>query len=123
MILVYVAGPYRAPNVWQVEQNIRRAEEMAFLVWRLGAVPVTPHLLGRHLDKVLPDPHVLQAMLAVLKMCHVLVTVPNWQNSKGTVDEIAEATRLGIPTFDLENLKIYLKGRGVVPPPINMGIM
>ena len=29
MKLVYIAGPFRAPTPWQVEQNVRRAESLA----------------------------------------------------------------------------------------------
>lgn len=28
MKVIYVAGPFRAPNSWEIEQNIRRAEAL-----------------------------------------------------------------------------------------------
>lgn len=34
--VVYIAGPFRAATPWLVEANVRRAEEVALAVWRLG---------------------------------------------------------------------------------------
>jgi hypothetical protein len=39
----YIIGPFRAPTVWQVEQNIRIAEELGFEVAQLGVFPIIPH--------------------------------------------------------------------------------
>jgi len=33
MRVVYIAGPYRAPNAWEIEENIRRAERIALHIW------------------------------------------------------------------------------------------
>jgi hypothetical protein len=49
MKLVYVAGPYTAANAWLVEQNIRRAENMAARVWGEGAAAICPHANARHM--------------------------------------------------------------------------
>lgn len=43
MKLVAIAGPYRAPNEFEVVQNIRRAEALAVRVWRAGAACICPH--------------------------------------------------------------------------------
>ena len=43
MKVVYIAGPYTAPDAWQRELNIRAAEMMAMEVAKLGAMPLCPH--------------------------------------------------------------------------------
>ena len=49
-LLIYVAGPYRAPTAWQREQNIHRAREVGVMLARAGAYPVIPHANTAHLD-------------------------------------------------------------------------
>jgi hypothetical protein len=43
MKLIYVAGPFRGKDAWEIECNIRRAESLALEVWRLGAACICPH--------------------------------------------------------------------------------
>ena len=45
--VIYIAGPFRAINSWEVEQNIRHAEEVALEVWRSKAVALCPHTMHR----------------------------------------------------------------------------
>ncbi len=39
MKCVYIAGPFRGETSWEVEKHIRHAEELAYEVARLGAMP------------------------------------------------------------------------------------
>jgi hypothetical protein len=108
-MIVYVAGPFRGPNVWAVEQNIRRAEDLAMEVWKLGAVPVTPHLLGRFTDKVFPDEFMLASMRALLERCDALLLAPGWDRSAGTLDEVVYAKQTGKLIFStVESLRDFL---------------
>ena len=50
MKLVYIAGPFRAPTPWGIEENVRHAERHAFEIAKLGAMPVCPHANTRHFD-------------------------------------------------------------------------
>lgn len=99
MILVYVAGKYRGPNAWAVEQNIRRAEEVAARVWALGHAAICPHANIRHMDGVATDDVFLAGTLEMLRRCDAVLLVPGWQESVGARAEVEEAKRRGIPVF------------------------
>jgi hypothetical protein len=55
MKLVYIAGPYRAPTTWDVDQNIHRAREIGAIVAGLGAYPIIPHSNTAHMDGAADD--------------------------------------------------------------------
>lgn len=99
MKVIYVAGPFRGPNHWAIENNIRRAEELSLEVWRLGAAAICPHLNTHHYQGVLPDYTWLYGDLEILRRCDAMLVVPNWHNSKGTQGEIHFAENLGLPVF------------------------
>lgn len=97
--LVYVAGPFRAPDQWKQFQNIRRAETLAFEVWKLGAVAICPHLNTMHFQGALPDEVWLDGDLEIVRRCDALIMVEGWPRSKGTLKEKELAHELGIPVF------------------------
>lgn len=109
MKVVYVAGPYRAADNWLIEQNIRRSEEMALEIWRLGHVGISPHKLTQHYQYHLPDDVWLKGDLEILSRCDAVILLQGWENSSGTKAEIEFALRERIPVFkDLEILKKWL---------------
>ncbi|WP_373047208.1 DUF4406 domain-containing protein [Vulgatibacter sp.] len=102
MILVYVAGPYRAPTRWDVERNIRTAEERGLELARHGAgriVPVIPHTMYRHFDGCLDDAFFLEGTKELLRRCDALALLPGWELSTGTRGELEEAEQLRLPIF------------------------
>jgi hypothetical protein len=88
MIVVYIAGPYRASTPWEVERNIRRAEELAYEVASLGCVPVCPHSMYRFFDRTLTDRAWLDICMELLERCDALLTVPGWEHSAGSRAEV-----------------------------------
>lgn len=98
--VVYIAGPYRAPHAWGVEQNIRRAEEISAQVWGLGLVALCPHANSRHMDGSASDEAFLAGTMELLRRCDAVFFVPGWGKSSGTRAEHAEAVRLGLPRFN-----------------------
>lgn len=102
MKVIYIAGPYRGPNAWVVEQNIRAAEEVAAKVWAMGHVALCPHANSRHMEGVASDDHFLAGTLELLRRCDAVVLVPNWRDSAGARAEVEEADRLGLPVFGRE---------------------
>lgn len=102
MKVIYIAGKYRGPNAWAVEQNIRAAEEVAAKVWAMGHVALCPHANSRHMDGVASDEHFLAGTLELMRRCDAVVLVPNWRDSAGARAEVAEADRLGLPVFGRE---------------------
>jgi nucleoside 2-deoxyribosyltransferase len=96
--IIYIAGKYRGPNAWAVEQNIRAAEEVAAKVWAAGLVALCPHANARHmLEGVCSEEHALAGTLELMRRCDAVVLVPNWRDSAGARAEVAEAMRLGLP--------------------------
>lgn len=116
MKLVYVAGAFRAPTHWWVEQNIRIAESHAITIWKAGAVGICPHAMGRFYDKEIPDGVVLSGTLALMKRCDAVFMVPeNWKQSSGAVAERQAALKLEIPIFyDMAELKTWIDALSVL---------
>jgi len=96
-LVVYIAGPYRAPSAWAIEQNVRRAEELALEVWRMGHVALCPHSMTRYYQGALPDAVWLEGTLELLRRCDRVLVAEGWGESEGSRVEIAEAHRLGMP--------------------------
>lgn len=100
MQLIFVAGPFRAPTPWQVEQNVRRAEEASLDLWKIGGVAVIcPHTNTRFFQDECPDEVWLTGIMEILRRCDAVFAVPGWSKSTGTMAEIAEAKRLDKPVF------------------------
>ncbi len=99
MKVVYIAGPFRGPTAWDIERNVRRAEELAFEVFKLGAMPLTPHANTRFFHGQGPDAFWLDGTLELLRRCDALITVDDWARSSGARGEVSDASARGIPVF------------------------
>lgn len=99
-VLAYVAGPYRAPTIRQVVENIRRAEAVALALWRADVPAICPHLNTACFDGAAPDAVWLAGDLVMLRRCDVVVLVDGWQASSGTRAEVEAASLAGIPAFE-----------------------
>ena len=111
MKLIYVAGPFRATNSWDMEANIRRAETLALEVWRAGAAAICPHSNTRFYQGAAPDEVWLDGDLEMVRRSDALVMTPDWERSSGARGEHDLAVGLGIPVFyDIEGLRIWLIG-------------
>jgi hypothetical protein len=103
MKVVYVAGPYRGANNWEIENNIRRAEALALVVWQLGAAAICPHANTRFFQGTASDETWLLGDLEILKRCDAVLLTPDWVASAGARAEYEFAKERGIPRF--ENVK------------------
>lgn len=117
MKVVYIAGPFRAESAWGVEQNIRRAEELALEVWRTGkAAAICPHTNTRFFQGATPDDDVwLKGDIEILHRCDAVLLTPDWERSSGARAERKVAQEAGIPVF--HNLAGLLGWMTVALPP------
>lgn len=99
MKVIYIAGPYRAANAWEVEQNIRKVEDLAFKVAEEGHSYICPHTNSRYFDGTITDKYWLEMTLELMRRCDAVLVAAGWQNSSGTMGEIAEAKCLELPVF------------------------
>jgi nucleoside 2-deoxyribosyltransferase len=116
--LIYIAGPFRASTPWEIEQNVRRAEEYGLWIAGLGGIPLCPHTMYRFYQNSLPDAFWLEAGIALLRKCDaVAVCVGELaaENSAGTTSEINDACARSVPVFyntsnDMRRLANWIVG-------------
>jgi len=96
MEIAYIAGPYRAKTVFGVIRNILRARKVAKEYWRKGYATFCPHLNSVLMDKVAPTDIFLRGDLKFLEYADIMIVLPGWEKSKGTLGEIEFAKRKGI---------------------------
>jgi len=104
MIVIYIAGPFRGAHAWAIAQNVHRAECAAYEIFASGHVALCPHTNTRHFDSSLPDQIFIDGTLELMRRCDAVIVLPDYKNSQGTLGEIAEAHRLGMPVAFLEGL-------------------
>lgn len=110
MRLIYTAGPMSAPTAWEVEKNIRAAEEVALQILKMGAAVFCPATQGRFYQGELPWEEWIKRDLEVLDRCDAIFMLLNWKDSKGATAEYDYAKAHGIPRlFGLGEVAIFLK--------------
>ena len=100
MEVIYVAGPYRAETEWELEQNIRDAEDATVRLVRAGYAVVCPHKNTAHLGGAAPDEVWLKMYLAILERCDSLYLLKKWRRSTGTVREWKRALAKGLKIYE-----------------------
>lgn len=114
MKVIYIAGPFRGPNAWEVEQNIRRAETLALEVAKAGFAPLCPHSNTRFFNGTISDQFWLDATLALLSKCDGMILTPDWERSSGAKAEREYARNHRISVhYDLEDLVDYYEWCGI----------
>lgn len=121
MKVIYIAGKYRGPNAWAIEQNIRAAEDVAAQVWAAGHAALCPHANARHmLEGVTTEAVALAGTLEMMRRCDAVIVVEGWEHSEGAKAEVAEANVIGLPIMyawgDGYYLHCILTQFGSTPP-------
>lgn len=112
MLVVYVAGPFRAPTAWGIAENVRRAERAGLEIARLGAMPLIPHANTAHFQGELPDQFFLDGTLELMLRSDALYLLFGWASSAGARKEREVAMKKGMPVFDtLASLNEWVKSR------------
>lgn len=121
MRVIYVAGPFRGKDSWEMENNIRRAEALALEAWKLGAAVICPHSNTRFFQGAAPDHIWLDGDLAILGKCDAILMTPDWERSSGARAECAHAKAHGIPVLlTLEDLAWFLNA--TEQPPVSTAV-
>lgn len=97
--LVYIAGPYRGKDAWEVEENIRAAEQLGYEVAQHGHVPVIPHTMYRYFNGTLNDDYWLDATKRLMLACDCVLLLPGWERSEGATEEKNAAMDDHMPVF------------------------
>lgn len=111
MKVIYIAGPFTATNAWEIEKNIRKAEDALFEVWKLDAAGVCPHSNTRYFHGAFTQDQMIDGTLEIMKRCDAVLVVPdsNYMDSVGTMGEIAVAERFEMPVFyTIQQLRLWL---------------
>jgi hypothetical protein len=96
-MIVYLAGPYRAPTKDGIQDNIDRAAVKAQWLWSLGYYVICPHLNSPHFTG--PDSLFLDGYIEIMKRCDAVYVLADSESSHGTQAEIATAISIGLPVY------------------------
>lgn len=109
MKIIYVAGPFRAPDAWGIESNVRRAEIAGYEVARLGYMPLIPHANTRFFHGgPFTDSFWLEGTQELLRRCDAILMIEGWDLSEGSKAELKLAEELGLGIFySLQELREY----------------
>lgn len=122
MKVIYVIGPYSAPDSWAREQNIRRAESLALLVNSWGHAAICVHAESRFYFGAVPESHAIAADLEILGRCDGALVADGWDASRGSIGEIAYALAKSIPVFmDQYNCHTWCDGPLAIYDPHPLG--
>ena len=112
MKYAYVAGPYTAKTVKQIDKNIRNAWKVGNELNKKGFFPITPHCNSAHMrqdfDWVGGDIELMR------RAADLLVLIPGWWDSPGAQKEAEAAIKLGLLIYywpeDKGKLKALMEG-------------
>jgi hypothetical protein len=109
MKVIYIAGPFRAPDQWGQQQNVMAAMALALEVWKLGHAAICPHSNTMFFQFAAPDHVWLDGDLAILRRCDAVLMAPAWPMSSGARAEHDDALSRGMPVFySVESLRDWL---------------
>ena len=95
--IVYTAGPYRG-NFFKKILNIWRARKTAQILWNNGFGVICPHMNSMLFSEKNND-LILNAYLELVKKSNVVVLLPGYEKSSGTLEEIKIAKKNKIPVY------------------------
>jgi hypothetical protein len=112
--LVYVAGPFTASNDWSMAENVREIERWGLRLASLkitgGQIwPMMPHPMTRNFFKAVSEDQAMAGCFEMVKCCHAMVMIPDWQISRGTLQEKVFAEGEGVPVFTTDELEQLIR--------------
>jgi nucleoside 2-deoxyribosyltransferase len=103
--LVYLAGPYSAEYASDLWDNVMKARDWTKRLMFIGLSVFCPHLNSMFMDGYGGMDHARFMAIdkEILKRCDGVAVMAGWEDSGGTLEEIAFATELGLPVFYLKD--------------------
>lgn len=99
MKIVYIAGRFRGDDAWAIRCHVHAAECAAREVARCGAMPLTPHSIGAHMHGTESADFWLEGTLELMRRSDIVLVLPGFERSVGSLGEIGEARYLRIPVI------------------------
>lgn len=96
MKVVFISGPYRAPDMYGIHKNIMAARKAAIELWKQGYAVICPHMNTAHFDGILPDETWLNGDIEIMKKCDAIYFLKTWRQSAGAKAEYQIALEHGI---------------------------
>ncbi len=108
MITVYVAGSLTTDcfarhgtfDLWQWEQNVRKAEELMLALSLGGFAVICVHTQNRFMFGRIPEAIAIEADLELVRRSDAVALVEGWKRSTGTKGEVEFAEKHGIFVAD-----------------------
>ena len=101
---IYIAGPYGAPDVMSVFENMRKGMSLATKVRQWGFAPFCPWMDYQYFFMNHAEPFTLENCyeysMAWLEVSDAVLLVKRWSNSHGARKEVDRAWELHIPVFE-----------------------
>jgi len=104
MRIAYIIGPYRATDLSKQLVQINSAEQVAKEFWRRGYAVICPHMNSKLFDAVATEKTFLDGYLEILDRLtqeDLVVVLPGWEKSKGSVNEMSLANLKKVPMMKL----------------------
>ena len=118
MLVIYLAGPYSAPDRNGIEENIQVAHHFALELWKLGVAVICPHKNTAYFPN-LPSGELtydtwMRGDREFIRRSDAVYMLPKWRESCGAKMEKKYAIKLGKPVFyALSELKKWLENNEV----------
>lgn len=111
--VVYIAGPFRADDHWQMYKHRFRALAAGIAVAEAGGVPLIPHTNTGDLHGTMTNDFWLVACQELLTRCDAAFFTAGWRDSEDARGEWEVAREMGIPAFDsMDELRDWINKVG-----------
>jgi len=112
MKVIYLAGPYTAHNVEEINNNVTAAIGVQAELMRGGYAVFCPHANYGHGLGDVDYQAVMNMCFAHLLTADLVVMMPGWEKSTGACQEIGFATAKNMPVFYWPNDATRLRKQG-----------
>lgn len=100
MKVIYIAGKYRGESEREVFDNIILARSAALKLWNRGWAVICPHTNSMFMGSRLGgDEGFIVGDLEILSRCDAIYMLLNYRESKGALQELEVARRLGLEIY------------------------